>query len=139
MKLKRKERPSADLDVTSFSDIANLLIIFFILTTSLARPYGRKMEMPAASTPPQDASKVQHIPSINVMADRIVYTEGNNPGRELSMNELNAQLLKKQFTKLDPKQRLVVLEVAEDVNYERYFRIVTMISASGGVVAMVGE
>lgn len=139
MKLKRKERPSADLDVTSFSDIANLLIIFFILTTSLARPYGKLMEMPSASTPPQDASKAPKIPSINVMADRVVYTEGDTPGRELTMTELNAQLLKKQFTKLDPKQRLVVLEVAEDVEYDRYFRIVTMISSTGGVVAMVGE
>ena len=39
------------MDVSSFSDIANLLIIFFILTTTLAHPFGKLLEMPSAATP----------------------------------------------------------------------------------------
>ena len=41
---KRKILPS-DPDVTAYSDIAFLLIIFFILTTSFSMPFGRLVDM----------------------------------------------------------------------------------------------
>ncbi len=125
-------------DLTSFGDIAFLLIIFFVLTTSMARPYGRPMEMPSAAAPPQ-GSATPRIPSVNILADRILYTEGEGAERELNMTELRAELWKKQFATLDPKQRLVVLETAENVGYERYFQVVTMIDEAGGVVAMLSD
>ena len=53
MKRLGKKQGSVEPDLTSFSDIANLLIIFFILTTTLARPWGRQVDMPSAATPPQ--------------------------------------------------------------------------------------
>lgn len=137
MRLRRKERREASMDVSSFSDIANLLIIFFILTTSLAHPWGKLLEMPSASTPPTDQSKAPKIPSVNLMRDRIVYTEGEGQGKEITMNELNALLLAKKFPELQPKDRSVVLEVAEDVPYQRYYQTVTTISAAGGVIAMI--
>ena len=37
-RLGKKKQGDIEPDLTSFSDIANLLIIFFILTTSLAYP-----------------------------------------------------------------------------------------------------
>jgi len=125
------------MDVSSFSDIANLLIIFFILTTSLVHPWGKLLEMPSASTPPTDQSKAPKIPTVNLMRDRIVYTEGEGQGKEITMNELNAMLLSKKFPELQPKDRSVVLEVAEDVPYQRYYQTVTTISATGGVIAMI--
>ena len=136
--MRRAPRANIDIDVQSFSDIAFLLIIFFILTTSMARPYGRPMEMPSAATPPQGSASPR-IPSINILADRILFTEGEGAERELSLNELRAELWKKQFATLEPKGRLVVLETAEDVGYERYFQVVTTIAETGGVVAMLSD
>ena len=52
---KRASEGGISPDLTSFSDIANLLIIFFILTTSLVRPFGRRMDMPASAKPPEGA------------------------------------------------------------------------------------
>ncbi len=130
------------MDLTSFSDIANLLIIFFILTTSLAHPFGKLLEMPSASKPEDtDTKKAPKIPSINLMTDRIVYTEGEGNGseREMTPNQLRGELMKKQLSQKQPNDRLVMLEVAEEVPYQRYYQIVTMISEAGGVVAMIGE
>jgi biopolymer transport protein ExbD len=125
-------------DLTSFGDIAFLLIIFFVLTASLDRPYGRQMEMPSAATPPQ-GTQTPRIPSINILADRILYTEGEGSERELDMTQLRAELWKKEFEKQEPKGRMVVLETAETVEYERYFQVVTMIAEVGGVVAMLSD
>lgn len=137
--MKKKERREATMDVSSFSDIANLLIIFFILTTSLAHPFGKLLEMPSAATPEDKSEKAPKIPSINLMVDRIVYTEGESAEREMTPNELHAELMNKQLPARAPNDRLVMLEVAEDVPYQRYFQVVTMISEAGGVVAMIGD
>ena len=125
-------------DLTSFGDIAFLLIIFFVLTASLDRPYGQKMEMPSAATPPQGAESPR-IPTVNILADRLLYTEGEGAERELNMTQLRAELWKKEFAKQEPKGRLVVLETADSVEYERYFQVVTMIAEVGGVVAMLSD
>jgi biopolymer transport protein ExbD len=134
---KRASEGGISPDLTSFSDIANLLIIFFILTTSLTHPWGKRLEMPSAATPPTDQTKAPKIPTVNLMRDRVVYKEGEGQGKEITMNELNAILLAKKFPELDPKDRSVVLEVAEDVPYQRYYQTVTAISATGGVIAMI--
>ena len=34
---------------------------------------------------------------------------------------------------------MVVLEVGEEVNYDRYFKMVSMISDAGGIIAIVEE
>lgn len=137
--MKKKERREASMDVSSFSDIANLLIIFFILTTSLAHPFGKLLEMPSAATPEDNSKKAPKIPSINLMADRIVYTEGDSKEREMTPNELHKELMNKDLAAKPQNDRLVMLEVAEEVSYQRYYRIVTMISEVGGVVAMIGD
>lgn len=139
MALKKKERREASMDVSSFSDIANLLIIFFILTTSLAHPFGKLLEMPSASTPEDNSQKAPKIPTVNIMADRIVYTEGEGAEREITPNELHAELMARDLNSKKPNDRLVMLEVAEEVPYQRYYQIVTMISEAGGVVAMIED
>lgn len=137
--MKKKERREASMDVSSFSDIANLLIIFFILTTSLAHPFGKLLEMPSAATPEDKTQKAPKIPSVNLLPDRIVYTEGDAAEREITPNQLHAELMAKQLPTKPQNDRLVMLEVAEEVPYQRYYQVVTMISEAGGVVAMIGE
>ena len=139
MRHSRSKR-SADIspDLTSFGDIAFLLIIFFVLTASMDRPFGRLMEMPAAATPPQ-SGQTPDVPTVNILEDRILFTVGEGAERELTMTELRGELWKREFDKQAPKDRMVVLETADGVAYERYFQIVTMIAETGGVVAMLSD
>ena len=64
---KRASEGGISPDLTSFSDIANLLIIFFILTTSLVRPFGRRMDMPASAKPPETRQQ-DNTPTVRVTA-----------------------------------------------------------------------
>ena len=138
-RIGKKKQGDIEPDLTSFSDIANLLIIFFILTTTLARPWGRQVDMPGASTPPQQQNQQSDTPTVNLMKDRITFSEGQNSEKEVTMNELKQLLWRKNFPKLDEKHRSVSVETSDEVPYERYYQVVTAIAAAGGVVAILTD
>ena len=138
-RIGKKRQGDVEPDLTSFSDIANLLIIFFILTTTLARPWGRTVDMPSAATPPQQEKQQSDTPTVNLMRDRITIAEGGDGEKEVTMNELRQFLWKKNFPKMDDKHKSVSVETASDVPYERYYQVVTAIAAAGGVVAILTD
>lgn len=138
-RIGKKRQGDIEPDLTSFSDIANLLIIFFILTTTLARPWGRTVDMPSAATPPQEQREQSDTPTVNLMRDRITIAEGGDGEKEVTMNELRQYLWKKNFPKMDDKHKSVSVETAADVPYERYYQVVTAIAAAGGVVAILTD
>jgi len=137
-RLGKKRQGDISPDLTSFSDIANLLIIFFILTTSLVRPFGRQMDMPSSAKPPQE-QKQTDTPTIRVTADRLIFSQGEKNEKELTMNELRSELLRRNFPAQKEDKRAVVVETAPEVTYERYYQIVTAVAAAGGVVALMEE
>ena len=139
-RIGKKRQGDIEPDLTSFSDIANLLIIFFILTTTLARPWGRKVDMPSAATPPQQQNQQSDTPTINLMKDRITVSDGGKEGeKEVTMNELKQFLWKKNFPQMDEKHKNVSVETSDDVPYERYYQVVTAIAAAGGFVAILTD
>ncbi len=137
-RIGKKKQGDIEPDLTSFSDIANLLIIFFILTTSLVRPMGRQIDMPSSAKPPEQQQQ-SNTPTVRLAADRILLSEGDKNEKEVTMNELRADLWKRNFPKLSEKNRAVVVETAPEVTYERYYQVATAIAAAGGVVAIMSE
>ena len=137
-RIGKKRAGSIEPDLTSFSDIANLLIIFFILTTTLVRPWGRIVDMPSAATPPEQQQR-SDTPTVNITRDRLTVAEGEGEGKEMTMDEFRQYLWKRNFPALDEKHRSVSLETAKDVPYERYYQIVTAISAAGGIIAILTD
>ena len=135
---RKPEVKNIEIDIPSFSDIAFLLIIFFILTTSLNRPMGRIIDMPSTSTPDQQKSNAT-TPSVNILADRIMFVEGEGSGKEVTLSELRSDLMSRGLAAASESDRMVLLEVAPEVPYERYFQVITMISEAGGIVAMLTE
>ena len=138
-RIGKKRQGDIEPDLTSFSDIANLLIIFFILTTTLARPWGRQVDMPSAATPPQQQNQQSDTPTVNLTKDRITIAEGNESEKEVTMNEFRQYLWRKNFPKMDEKHKSVSVETSDDVSYERYYQVVTAIAAAGGVVAILTD
>ena len=138
--IKKRKALSSDPDVTAYSDIAFLMIIFFILTTNFSKPLGRVMDMPSASKP--DTQKVENrTPSVNILADRVMFGDSSETAVEVTTYQLRQELARLAFNaKGKPdSERMVVVEAAEDVDYQRYFEIVLMIAESGGIIAMVQE
>ena len=138
-RIGKKRQGDIEPDLTSYTDIANLLNIFFIITTTLARPWGRTVDMPSAATPPQQEKQQSDTPTVNLMRDRITIAEGGEGEKEVTMNELRQYLWKKNFPKMDDKHKSVSVETSDDVPYERYYQVVTAIAAAGGVVAILTD
>lgn len=134
----RKPSGHVELDLSSFSDIAFLLIIFFILTTSLNRPVGRLLDMPSASQP-AEKNTAETTPTISILEDRVMLGDGRDEGREVTLSELRAEFFSRNLAAAAETDRMVVVELAEDVSYERYLRVVAMVSEAGGIVVMLTE
>ena len=132
MKLKRKERGSSEIDVGSFSDIAFLLIIFFILTTTFTKIAGNKIEIPSGSS---EASEVEQKQiAVTLSAESILYGED---AKNISIDELRVALAKEKFETKEPDDRMVILEADGEVLYERYFQVVMAISDADGVLTLI--
>ena len=135
---RRKDRAKAEIETGSFSDISFLLIIFFVLTTTFEKMSGRAVDIPSAAPPEQQVQKEdKKTPTVNILADRILFGIDKSEGESVSLSELKARLMKLGLGAKSEKERVVIVEMAEDVNWDRYFKVVTTIAETGGVVAIV--
>lgn len=132
MKLKKKVKEDPEIDVGAFSDIAFLLIIFFILTTTFVKTAGGKMEIPSGSAS-QDNKQPKQL-TVNLSGDIIQYGEKNE---NLDIQGLRDRLILEKFAEKPKEERIVVLDSKNDVPYSLYYKVVMAISNSGGVLALV--
>jgi biopolymer transport protein ExbD len=135
---RTREKADAEIDVGAFADIAFLLIIFFILTTSISRPSGQEVSLPQAQTP-QNKQVDERTPTINVLENKILFGESEDKMQEIQPEALRMELVKRDLHNAAESKRMIVLEVGEEVDYDRFFKIVTMIADSGGIVALVED
>lgn len=126
-----------DVDLGAFSDIAFLLIIFFILTTSLIKPVGKVVDIPASS---QKSEKNENKNlTVTVMPDKILYGEDEESQKEVPFVNFRDDILSRNLKSKTEPERMIIVNVGNDVEYDAFFRVVTAISKAGGIVAMVEE
>jgi len=133
MKLARKAKAAGDVDLTSFSDLAFLLIVFFILTTTFVRPQGASLSIPAKTEDPDDAPQ-EEIPTIYLYTDRVIFE--NRPS---TLDRVRSRLFEMRLHERPEEDRVIILEPAPDVIFEDYYRIVTAIAEAGGILAIVEQ
>jgi biopolymer transport protein ExbD len=138
MGIKKKLQPSAEIDVTAFADIAFLLIIFFILTTSFLKLTGQPAEIPAGQRP-EEPQEEDRAPTVTVTPRELRYGEGEE-APVVTMAVLRRRLYEADFPgRADPQEQVVIVECKDDVPWERYFRVVTAVSRAGGKVAILED
>lgn len=121
------------LPLDSFSDIAFLLIIFFILTTQIQKVTGFSTELPAGET--TEAKQVDKTPNVGLHGSSITLNDSS-----MSLEQLGSELKAlKLAEKTDDSARVVLLDAAKDVDYQRYFEVMAVISAAGGVIGILKE
>jgi biopolymer transport protein ExbD len=130
MKIARKPRPPADIDVTSFSDIAFLLIIFFVLSTTFVRTMGISVIIPSSTQDPAKKSEGDY-PTVVLSADSMQFQN-----KDVTLDQFRERLAEMKLTEKKEEERFIVLESAPEVDYDRYFEVVTAISRWGGILAI---
>lgn len=133
--VRRKEKRDLEIPTDSVSDIAFLLIIFFILTTTLSKLTGFTAELPSAAASQQQAAKSEtKTASVQIANGKLLFNE-----QEVSMAALRERLLDLQLAKKQGEEKVVMLEAAGKVNYQTYYEAMAAISGAGGIVAIVEE
>jgi len=135
---KTREKAEAEIDVGAFADIAFLLIIFFILTTSIMRPTGREVLIPQAQTP-ENKQTDDKTPSVNVLPDKLLFGLDEASMKEITFDGLRDELSKLNLLDAEDTDRMIILEVGDEVEYDRYYKVVVLISEAGGIIALVED
>ncbi|MFT5128470.1 MAG: biopolymer transport protein ExbD [Rhodothermales bacterium] len=132
MIFSRKKRDAPEIDVGAFSDIAFLLIIFFILTTTFEKFVGNTVEIPAGQ---QGEASEDKQTTVVLTADRIHF---NDEASTISIAELQLKLNALDLgAKDDSMQKMVLVEATETVAYDTYFNVINAIGVAGGVLAIM--
>jgi len=131
----KRERRKRDTVVPtdSLSDVAFLLIIFFILTTSIRRLTGFQADIPSAERANQ-SQQMEKMPSLKLTGGNMTWND-----QPVDANLLRAKLAELQLASRAESERVIVVEASGRVPYQQYFEALSAISGAGGVVGILSE
>jgi biopolymer transport protein ExbD len=130
-KFNKKKVREVDIPVASFSDLAFLLIIFFIVATTLQKTTGIVADIPTGEKTEQKSEKTTIV---NINDGAVMVND-----QPVTIEELKAKLAEMDLAAKTGNDKVIMLETKGDVTYQIYFEVLSSISAAGGVVAIVKE
>jgi len=130
-KPRRKKRAAPVIPVNSFADIAFLLIVFFIVATTLIQTRGVITDIPAGETSEAKESKTTVIQ----LRDGGMTLNDS----KVDLATLRAKLAEMRLHEKSGDDRIVMFETGGRFDYQAYYSVMTTISGAGGVVALVRE
>lgn len=130
---RTKKHRTGEVPVGSFSDIAFLLIIYFMVATTLVKVKAVQSDMPAGETSSQ-ASEQKDTPTINLVNGEIRFKD-----KPVTLDVLNEQLAAMNLEAAEGEKKVILLECTRDTPYDLYFKALAAISSNGGVMAMIEE
>lgn len=130
----RKKKTETTVSTDSLSDIAFLLIIFFILATSIQRIAGFQTDLPSGNRDEQTQKADDKTPTVGLKDGRITFNEA-----EVSLPELRRKLLALRLAERSEERRVILLDSAPDIGYQRYFEVMAIITAANGVIGILTE
>lgn len=130
----RKRSSETVVSTDSLSDIAFLLIIFFILATSIQRISGFKTDLPSGKRNEQTQKSDDKTPTVGLKDGRITLND-----TDVSQHELKRKLLAMRLAERSEERRVVLLDAAPDIPYQTYFEVMATITAANGVIGILTE
>lgn len=131
-KKHHKERRRADVPVSAFADIAFLLIIYFVLATTLIQVSGVVTDIPSGEK--AETNQEEETPTVQLDGERVFLND-----ERVSMKELRRRLAALHLHRKTEDEKVILLEAHGDVKYQSYFDVMASISAAGGVTAILQE
>lgn len=129
---REKKHRSGEIPTGSFSDIAFLLIIYFLVATTLVKVKTITADLPSGEKATQTES--EKTPIVNLRGAEIFFND-----KKMSMEVLDDRLAALELGEKEGDQRVIMLESSRGTPYETYFQALAAISAHDGVVAIVED
>lgn len=132
MDFPRSRKPLLDIPLIPLIDVAFILIIFFMLTTSFMKIESMEIMLPAAGSP--STKKVVDVNMAHIyLHDRGQITYGQRPVDKLELQKTLLSIFQNY-----PEQRVVVL-VARGVSLQSLVDIMDLVYTAGGKNVFVKE
>lgn len=126
MGLKKSSKINAEFNMSSLTDIIFLLLIFFMLTSSLVSPNSINLKLPSSS---QSKATSTHTPLVlKVTAQKQYSINGQVMPFERVASSLNTAITSDGRPK---KEITVILEIAPEVQAQDLVNIVEIITQAG--------
>jgi len=116
--------------MAAMSDIALLLLIFFVLTTQFLVQKAIKAELPSITPNKEKAS--EDVITVVLETEKLYLDE-----ERITMAELAPFLAAKLSGKTSPEDRAVVLDGLPNVRYERMVWAANEIKRAGGIITFM--
>ncbi|MBS3762975.1 MAG: biopolymer transporter ExbD [Planctomycetes bacterium] len=126
MKVRRKDREAPEIPTAALSDIALLLLIFFIVTTEFLVQQTLPAELPAITPEKEEATE---DPITVVVAKDFVYLNEER----IELDQLASFLAARLAGKVKREERAVVIDGRTDVPYHRVAKAVNEVTRAGGI------
>jgi biopolymer transport protein ExbD len=114
--------------------VAFLLIIFFILTTSIQRLAGFTAQLPSAEKNQVKSQQAEKTPTVALNGSEIMLDD-----KAISMEGLRQHLMGLKLDTKADSERVVLLDAEASVNYQQYFEVMACINSAGGVTGLLTE
>ena len=131
---RRKKKRETEVPTDSLSDVAFLLIIFFILTTSIQRLAGFKTELPSGEKTQAKTQQTEKTPTVALNGGAITLDD-----KGITMDELRERLAGLKLETKSNNERVILLDAEGSINYQQYFEVMACISSAGGVIGILTE
>ena len=129
---KKKQLGQEAIPTTSLADMMFLLLIFFIMTTTLSRVTGFVSDMPAGSKAQQAQS--EKTTTISLHENQITVND-----EKTTLRGLRQHLKTLHLDQKTGEGKVVIVSSTGNVKYQTYYETLATIEACGGVVAIVSE
>lgn len=132
-KKQLKKHRSGEIPTGSFSDIAFLLIIYFLVATTLLKVKAITADMPSGQEN-SAASSSESTPTV-----RLVGTEIKFKDQPVTLQVLNERLAAMKLREAEGNDKVILLESSRSTPYSAYYQALSAISSNGGIIALVEE
>jgi biopolymer transport protein ExbD len=122
-KIKRTIHATAEITLSSMSDIAFLLIIFFLVTSIFLIKDGLQISMPDKNKAPVFIS-ADNILTIEFRKDSSLYIKN----KKLTIDEIKSELVKWNSEK---NGSAILLKISGDLPYEKAVTLIDAVKGSG--------
>ena len=130
MKIRRRNNLLVEPPHSSTSDIAFILIIFFLVCASVQPDSGRKQTLPKSEEQPEKKQQSEN-PEVGVSRDGVVLN-----GNPMKMDRFTAEIKRVLTEKKREVDKVVVLKSKPNTPYERWIEVTDIIQKAGGIITL---
>jgi biopolymer transport protein ExbD len=126
MGYKKRNKASADFNMSSLTDIVFLLLIFFMLTSNVVSPSAINLMLPRSSRSAVSKPEKDEQISLKIDKNKKILFQGSEVDLNTLRVRFEAELKKKGG---NPKDVFVILDVDEEVDAQTLVSVVDVLNA----------